>query len=48
VTVLARRYAVITQEYCDRPPRSETIRGSAVATIVWSSAARNSATISPA
>ena len=33
-------YAVKTHEYCVIPPRSLTIRGSAVATIVWSSAAR--------
>jgi len=41
-------YAVKTQEYCVIPPRSETIRGSAVATMVWSSAASRSVTISPA
>jgi hypothetical protein len=41
-------YAVKTHEYCVRPPRSVTILGSAVATIVWSSAARNRATIKPA
>jgi hypothetical protein len=39
---------VKTQEYCVIPPRSETMRGSAVATIVWSSAARKSAVINPA
>ncbi len=33
----ASRYAVTTQERCSRPPRSPTIVGSAVATIVWSS-----------
>ena len=41
-------YAVKTHEYCVIPPRSLTMRGSAVATIVWSSAARKSVTISPA
>ena len=41
-------YAVKTHEYCVIPPRSPTIRGSAVATIVWSSAASSSVTISPA
>ena len=41
-------YAVKTHEYCVMPPRSPTIFGSAVATIVWSSAARSSVTISPA
>ena len=40
-------YAVKTHEYCVIPPRSETIVGSAVATIVWSSAASSSVTISP-
>src|SRR5271154_53007 len=40
-TVCASRYAVTTQEMCFKPPRSPTIVGSAVATIVWSSAARN-------
>ena len=40
-------YAVKTHEYCVIPPRSETIAGSAVATIVWSSAASSSVTISP-
>ena len=46
MTVLASMYAVKTHEYCVTPPRSVTIRGSAVATIVWSNAARKSATIS--
>ena len=41
-------YAVNTHEYWVIPPRSLTIRGSAVATIVWSSAASSSVTISPA
>ena len=40
-------YAVKTHEYCVSPPRSPTMRGSAVATIVWSSAASSSVTISP-
>src|SRR5581483_3288430 len=39
VTVEASRYAVTTQETCEVPPRSPTIVGSAVETIVWSSAA---------
>src|SRR4051794_21062319 len=37
----ASRYEVTTQERWLRPPRSPTIVGSAVETIVWSSAARN-------
>jgi hypothetical protein len=40
-------YAVKTQVYCESPPSSETTLGSEVATIVWSSAASSSATISP-
>src|SRR4029453_17195372 len=40
-TVDASRYEVTTHERCSRPPRSPTIVGSAVDTIVWSSAARN-------
>ena len=48
VTVEPSMYAVNTHEYCESPPRSDTTRGSAVATIVWSSAARSSVTISPA
>ncbi len=40
-------YAVKTHEYCVIPPSSETTLGSAVATIVWSSAASSSATIRP-
>src|SRR5262245_20678709 len=39
-TVAVRRYAVTTQERWSSPPRSPTIVGSAVETIVWSSAAR--------
>ncbi len=38
-TVVASRYAVITQAMCDPPRRSPTIVGSAVDTMVWSSAA---------
>ena len=38
-TVDASRYAVTTQDRCDSPCRSPAIVGSAVATIVWSSAA---------
>ena len=40
-------YAVKTHEYWVIPPSSETIFGSAVATIVWSSAASSSVTIRP-
>ena len=39
--VWVRRYAVTTQLMCSAPPRSPTIVGSAVATIVPSSAARS-------
>ena len=38
-TVVASRYEVMTQAMCEPPPRSPTIVGSAVDTIVWSSAA---------
>ncbi len=38
-TVVASRYAVMTQAMCEPPLRSPTIVGSAVDTIVWSSAA---------
>lgn len=48
VTVVAMRYAVITQVYWVNPPRSVMIRGMAVPTIVWSSEARNRASIMPA
>src|SRR6516225_1542256 len=41
-TVDASRYAVTTQDRCDSPCRSPAIVGSAVATIVWSSAASSS------
>ena len=47
VTVEPSMYAVKTHVYCVIPPRSETTFGNAVATIVWSSAAKSSATISP-
>ena len=36
-----------TQESLLKPPRSLVIRGSAVPTMLWSSAARNMPTISP-
>ena len=45
--VCASRYAVTTQEMWLRPPRSPTIVGSAVETIVWSSDAISSTSISP-
>ena len=48
VAVEARMYAVTTQDRCERPPRSLTIVGSAVDTIVWSSAASSIASISAA
>ena len=41
-------YAVNTHEYCVIPPSCDTVRGIAVATIVWSSAASSSVTIRPA
>ncbi len=47
-TVDASRYAVTTHERWFSPPRSPTIVGSAVATIVWSSAARNMPSMSAA
>ena len=47
VTVAARRYAVTTQESWSMPPRSPTIVGSAVETIVWSSEARSIASSRP-
>jgi hypothetical protein len=46
VIVEASRYAVTTHERCCRPPRSPTIVGSAVATIVWSSEASRTTRIS--
>src|SRR3954447_16768750 len=45
--VAASRYAVTTQERCSRPPRSPTIVGSAVETIVWPSEASSITSISP-
>src|SRR5919204_3170767 len=47
-TVDASRYDVTTHERWFRPPRSPTIVGNAVETIVWSSAARNMPSISAA
>ena len=44
--VEASRYAVTTHERCWSPPRSPTIVGSAVATIVWSSDASRMTSIS--
>jgi hypothetical protein len=41
------RYAVTTQDRWLRPPSSPTMVGSAVDTIVWSSAARRRPSISP-
>src|SRR3954452_20628208 len=46
-TVTASRYAVTTHEMCSRPPRSPTIVGSAVETIVWSSDASSITSIRP-
>ena len=46
-TVEASRYAVTTHDMCSNPWRSVTMRGSAVATIVWSSAARNMPSMTP-
>ena len=45
-TVVASRYAVITQAMCDPPLRSPTIVGSAVDTMVWSRAASSMPSIS--
>src|SRR5258708_15479601 len=45
-TVVASRYAVMTQAMCEPPRRSPTIVGSAVETMVWSSAARSMPSIS--
>src|ERR671934_1499340 len=47
-TVEASRYEVTTHERWLSPPRSPTIVGSAVETIVWSSAARNMPSMSAA
>jgi|SRR6478609_7801806 hypothetical protein len=38
-TAIARVYAIITQDMCPNPPSSPTTVGSAVATMIWSSAA---------
>src|SRR5579864_1496592 len=46
-TVDATRYPVISHEYRSRPLSSATIRGSAVPTMVWSSAASSRASITP-
>ena len=46
--VVASRYAVITQEMWFSPPRSPTIVGRAVDTMVWSSAASRMPSISAA
>jgi hypothetical protein len=43
-----RRYADATHEMWSSPPNSPTIVGSAVATIVWSSAASDIPAIRPA
>src|SRR5205823_8869481 len=43
----ASRYAVTTQERSANPPSEATIAGSALARIVWSTAARNIANITP-
>src|SRR5215210_7734631 len=48
VAVEASRYAGGTHAYCSKPRRSAMILGSAVPTMVWSSATRNSASMSPA
>src|SRR5215471_20532906 len=45
--VCASKYAVMTQESWSRPPRSPTIVGSAVATMVWSAAATSMPRTSP-
>ena len=46
--VEASRYAVTTHESCEMPPRSPTIVGSAVDTIVWSSDASSITSINAA
>src|SRR5215203_3216789 len=48
VTVDATRYAVTIQERSSNARRSATMPGSAVATIVWSSAASSVASMIPA
>ena len=40
-------YAVTTQEICSAPPRSLTMVGKAVETMVWSKAANSNASINP-
>src|SRR5262245_45185652 len=45
--IAANRYAVTTQDSRSKRPRSRAIGGSAGATIVWSSAARNIASKAP-
>src|SRR5437764_1209772 len=47
-TVWASRNALVTHASRLSPPRSETMVGSAVATIVWSSAASSNTSIRPA
>src|SRR5689334_10367661 len=47
MTVDATRYAVTTHDRWFRPPRSPTMVGSAVATMVWSSAASSMPSMSP-
>ena len=44
----ASKYEVTTHEMWLAPPRSETIVGSAVETMVWSSAARSMPSMTPA
>ena len=46
-TVDVRMYAVTTHDSCRSPPRSPTIVGRAVATIVWSRAANSIPAMSP-
>ena len=48
MVVEVTRYAVVTHARRSRPLRSATMRGIAVPTIVWSSAASSSASIVPA
>jgi len=45
--VSASRYEVTTHEMCSSPPRSPTMVGSAVETIVWSSEASSITSSSP-
>src|SRR5579864_1951724 len=46
-TVAASKYATTTQEKSANPPSEDTIAGSALARIVWSTAARNMANMTP-